>query len=58
MLGVCKVQPEAAIQHGGTREFTIPLTNDWGTHGLCFVFRGEGDDLFVFEDFRFANMPR
>ena len=58
VLGVCKVQPEAAIQHGGTREFTIPLTNDWGTHGLCFVFRGEGDDLFVFEDFRFARVPR
>ena len=56
VLGCCRVQPEATIQHGGTREFEIPLTNTHGTHSLCFVFRGEGEDLFTFESFRFEQV--
>ena len=56
VLGACKVNPEPAIEHGGTREFTIPLTNTHGTHSLCFVFRGEGEELFLFEDFRFEKV--
>jgi hypothetical protein len=58
MLGCCKVEPQCAIQNGQTREFTIPLTNTNGTHSLCFVFRGEGEDLFVFEDFRFEKIKK
>ena len=57
LLGSCEVQPELAIQHGGTREFAIPLTNTHGTHSLCFVFSGEGEDLFIFDDFRFEWAP-
>ena len=58
VLGTCTVRPEEAIQHGGTREFVIPLTNRSGTHGLCFVFHGEGDDLFIFEDFSFEKAKK
>lgn len=52
VLGCCKVQPEQAIQHGGPREFACDLNNTHGTHDICFVFRGEGKDLFTFEGFR------
>ena len=58
VLGCIKVQPETATAHDGEREFTIPLTNTHGTHSLCFVFRGEGDDLFVFDDFRFEPVKK
>ena len=53
LLGCCTCQPECAIEHGDTREFPISLTNTEGTHSLCFVFCGEGEDLFTFEDFHF-----
>ena len=55
LLGICTCEPECAIQHGDTREFPITLQNDEGTHSLCFVFRGEGEELFVLEDFRFEQ---
>lgn len=55
LLGVCTATPERAIEHGGTREFVCDLRNTSGTHSLCFVFRGEGDELFTFEDFRFPQ---
>ena len=57
VLGCIKAEPQCAIQNGDAREFTIPLTNTHGTHSLCFVFRGEGKDLFTFEDFRFERVP-
>ena len=55
LLGSYTCEPECAIQHGDTREFPIQLTNTPGTHSLCFVFRGEGEDLFTFEDFHFVR---
>ena len=56
ILGFCSVQSESSIQHGGTREFAVSLDNSHGTHSLCFVFRGEGEDIFTFEDFRFEQI--
>ena len=53
LLGSYTCEPECAIEHGDTREFPITLENEAGTHSLCFVFRGEGEDLFTFEDFHF-----
>ena len=44
------MKPEA----GENREYEIPLKNTHGTHSLCFVFRGEGENLFVFDEFFFA----
>ncbi|MBP3571439.1 MAG: carbohydrate-binding protein, partial [Clostridia bacterium] len=55
LLGSYTCEPECASQHGDTREFPIHLTNTQGTHSLCFVFRGAGEDLFVFEDFHFIH---
>ena len=52
VLGYCKVQSDGE----GIREYEIPLTNSHGTHSLCFVFRGEGTDLFTFDDFRFEQV--
>ncbi|MBP3571796.1 MAG: carbohydrate-binding protein, partial [Clostridia bacterium] len=52
VLGCCKIQPNGE----GIREYEIPLTNSHGTHSLCFVFRGEGEDLFIFDDFRFEQV--
>ena len=54
MLGYCKVE-----NTGGNdvfREIPCRLENCHGTHSLCFVFRGEGDDLLRFEDFRFEKV--
>ena len=56
VLGCCKVEPELSIRHGGTREFPITLSNTHGTHSLCFVFRGEGEEIFCFDDFRFEQI--
>lgn len=52
VLGCCKIQADGE----GIREYEIPLTNSHGTHSLCFVFRGEGEDLFTFDDFRFEQV--
>ena len=51
VLGCCRVAPDGE----GVREYAIPLSNTFGTHSLCFVFRGEGEDLFTFDDFRFEQ---
>jgi hypothetical protein len=51
VLGCIKVQPEG----DEAREYVIPLTNTHGTHSLCFVFRGEGEDIFAFDEFRFTT---
>ena len=56
LLGSYTCEPECAIEHGDTREFPITLKNTAGTHSLCFVFRGEGEDLFTFEDFHFEQI--
>ena len=52
VLGCCKIQSDGE----GIREYEIPLTNSHCTHSLCFVFRGEGEDLFTFDDFRFEQV--
>ena len=54
VLGCIKVQPEG----DEAREYVIPLTNTHGTHNLCFVFRGEGEDIFAFDDFRFEPVKK
>ncbi|MBQ4112894.1 MAG: carbohydrate-binding protein, partial [Clostridia bacterium] len=52
VLGCCKVKPDGE----GIREYEIHLINSHGTHSLCFVFRGEGEDLFTLDDFRFEQV--
>jgi hypothetical protein len=56
VLGCCKIQPESVMENGGIFEYEIPLTNTHGTHSLCFVFRGEGENIFVLDDFRFEQV--
>ena len=46
MLGFCR------ISESGEGEFSCRLENDYGSHNLCFVFRGEGEDLLHFRSFR------
>ena len=50
VLGCCKVQPDF------NGEIECPLTNTHGTHSLCFVFRGAGEEIFTFDEFRFEYM--
>ena len=38
------------------REILCQLENTHGTHSLCFVFRGEAEELVRFEDFRFEQI--
>ena len=52
VLGCCRVKPDGE----GFREYEIPLTNAHGTHSLCLVFHGEGEDLFTLEGFRFEQV--
>ena len=54
VLGCCKVG-----NTGGFEQFTevsCRLENTHGTHGLCFVFRGEEEELLRFESFRFEQI--
>ena len=54
VLGCIKAQPEG----DEACEYVIPLTNTHGTHSLCFVFRGEGEDIFAFDEFRFEPVKK
>ena len=58
VLGCCKVTPAEGVGEGEACEWTIPLTNTNGTHSLCFVFRGEGEELLAFDDFRFEAVKK
>ncbi len=49
LLGFCRLTD-------GADEFPCRLENEYGEHGLCFVFRGEGEDLFRFGGFRFERV--
>ena len=46
VLGFCKAADEPG-------EIPCRLESTYGTHNLCFVFRGEGKELFRFTGFRF-----
>lgn len=37
-------------------EVPCRLENTYGTHSLCFVFRGEAGEVLRFEDFRFERV--
>ena len=52
LLGYCKVEP----RKGELQEVSCRLANTHGTHNLCFVFRGESDDLLHFDDFCFEQI--
>ena len=52
LLGYCKVEPHK----GELQEISCRLSNTHGTHNLCFVFRGESDDLLHFDDFCFEQI--
>ena len=38
------------------QRITCPLENTYGSHNLCFVFRGDGDDLIHFDGFSFERV--
>ena len=52
LLGYCKVEP----RKGELQEISCRLSNTHGTHNLCFIFRGESDDLLHFDDFCFEQI--
>ena len=56
-MGVNVGRPDVLIVNTGGfdsfQTFTIQLENTAGTHGICFVFKGESGELLRFEDFRF-----
>lgn len=49
VLGFCRVKD-------GAGETVCRLENTYGTHNLCFVFRGEEEELFRFGGFRFEHV--
>ena len=49
VVGFCRVKD-------GAGETVCRLENTYGTHNLCFVFRGEGEELFRFGGFRFEHV--
>lgn len=55
MLGCCTVNSTASYNHSSFDEIPCRLENTHGTHNLCFVFRGEGEDILHFEDFHFEQ---
>ena len=52
LLGACEIGSTAGSCVFQT--FDISLENTAGTHGICFVFKGNDDELVRFEDFSFA----
>ena len=55
VLGTCRV-PAADPNGTCVAEIECPLENTHGTHGLCFVFRGEGEELLRFRSFCFERV--
>ena len=51
VLGFCKI-----AMRDGVCDVPCRLENGFGSHDLCFVFRGEGEDLFGFGGFRFEQV--
>ena len=45
VLGFRKIPDKAEPGADGYAHISCDLENSYGSHGLCFVFRGEGDDL-------------
>jgi hypothetical protein len=56
MLGHLKVSHVGNYNFGGFDDIPVRLENDYGTNDLCFVFRGEGEDILRFEEFYFEQM--
>lgn len=54
VLGCCKVENTGGFEKFA--EVSCQLENTHGTHGLCFVFRGEEEELLRFESFRFEQV--
>ena len=55
VLGTCRISA-ADPDKTPAAEIECPLENTHGTHGLCFVFRGEGEELLRFRSFRFEQV--
>jgi len=56
VLGRCRIQNVGSCSLGTYADLPCRLENTHGTHGLCFVFRGEGDDLLRFDGFHFEQI--
>lgn len=54
MLGFKKI--ESTSHFDNFSEVSCRLENTHGTHSLCFVFKGEDEELCRFEDFRFEHI--
>jgi hypothetical protein len=55
ILGCCSVGRHTGTQNEPA-EIPCRLENTFGTHNLCFVFRGEGEDLLHFDGFHFEQI--
>lgn len=51
VLGFRKIPENVETGPDGYAHIPCDLENGYGSHGLCFVFRGEGDDLLRFGGF-------
>ena len=56
MLGHLRVENVGNYNFGGFDDIPVRLENDYGTHDLCFVFRGAGEDILRFEEFYFEQI--
>lgn len=53
LLGSCEVKNAGNFAFDSYGEIPCRLENTAGTHSLCFVFRGSGEDILHFDSFRF-----
>ena len=56
ILGHLKAENVGNYNFGGFDDIPCRLENTFGTHDLCFVFRGEGEDILRFEEFYFEHI--
>ena len=56
VLGCCRIGGSEEPGPDGFAEIPCRLENKYGSHGLCFVFRGEGAELLRFGGFRFGKV--
>ena len=54
VLGCCKINSTTVPT--SFKEVACRLENTHGTHNLCFVFKGEDEEVCRFEDFRFEHI--
>ena len=56
VLGCCKAVNAGNYSLNTYERIPCQLDNTYGTHNLCFVFHGEGEDLLHFDAFQFEQI--